>query len=42
MFYLDYHAASKYKLKIIIRCNADCPFIDKNIKRMLKIYKKKI
>ena len=37
-----YHAASKYKLKTIIRCNADCPFIDKNIiKRMLKIYKKK-
>ena len=37
-----YETASKYKLKTIIRCNADCPFIDKDIlEKMLKIYKKK-
>ena len=33
-----YETASKYKLKTIIRCNADCPFIDKDIlEKMLKI-----
>ena len=37
-----YETASKYKLKTIIRCNADCPFIDRNLlKKMLKIFKKR-
>tara|TARA_Y100000768_G_scaffold351645_1_gene302696 strand:+ start:455 stop:1180 length:726 start_codon:yes stop_codon:yes gene_type:complete len=37
-----YEVASKFKLQTIIRCNADCPFIDKNIiEKMLSIFKKK-
>jgi spore coat polysaccharide biosynthesis protein SpsF len=35
-----YNAAKKFKLDLIIRCNADCPFIDpKLINKMLKNYK---
>ena len=35
-----YNAAIKFKLDLIIRCNADCPFIDpKLINKMLKNYK---
>jgi spore coat polysaccharide biosynthesis protein SpsF len=34
-----FHAAKKYKLDLIIRCNADCPFIDpKLINKMLDNY----
>lgn len=34
-----YNAAKKFKLDLIIRCNADCPFIDpKLINKMLKNY----
>lgn len=37
-----YKAATKYNLDLIIRCNADCPFIDpKLIDKMLKLYKRK-
>jgi len=34
-----YEAANKYELNIIIRCTADCPFIDRKIlNKMLKKY----
>lgn len=37
-----YEISSKYKFKTIIRTNADCPFLDKDIiKKMIKIFKKK-
>jgi len=37
-----YEISSKYKLKTIIRANADCPFLDNGIlKKMLSIFKKK-
>lgn len=37
-----YEAALKYEINTIIRCNSDCPFIDKQIlKKMIKEYKKK-
>lgn len=37
-----YEISSKYKLKTIIRTNADCPFLDKGIiKKMIKIFKKR-
>ena len=37
-----YEIALKYKFKTIVRCNADCPFLDKDIlEKMLKIFKKK-
>ena len=37
-----YEITSKYKLKTVIRSNADCPFLDKGIiEKMLKIFKKK-
>ena len=37
-----YEITSKYKLKTVIRSNADCPFLDKDIiEKMIKIYKKK-
>ena len=38
-----YEIALKYNLQTVIRCNADCPFLDIEIlKKMLKIFKKKI
>ena len=33
-----YEAANKFKLDVIIRCNSDCPFIDKTI--LIKMFKK--
>lgn len=37
-----YNASIKYKIKTIIRCNADCPFIDfRLINKMLRKFKKK-
>ena len=36
-----FEISSKYKLKTIIRTNADCPFLDKDIKKMIKILKKR-
>ena len=37
-----YEIALKYNLQTVIRCNADCPFLDIEIlKKMLKIFKKK-
>lgn len=35
-----YNAAKKYKLDLVVRCNADCPFIDYNlIDKMIQNYK---
>ena len=37
-----YYAAKKFELDLIVRCNADCPFIDaKIIDKMIYNYKKK-
>lgn len=37
-----YETALKHKLDTIVRCNADCPFLEKKmLEKMLKIYKKK-